>query len=63
LQSAQHRRSAPGSTTAVKCAVNFYGAVDLMNYHDMKMFAKTREEAPELYKASSRSISAACNFP
>ncbi len=24
-----------------------------MNYHDMKMFAKTREEAPELYKAAS----------
>lgn len=37
----------------VKCAVDFYGAVDLMNYHDMKMFAKTREEAPELYKKGS----------
>ena len=24
-----------------------------MNYHDMKMFAKTREEAPELYKKAS----------
>jgi dipeptidyl aminopeptidase/acylaminoacyl peptidase len=24
-----------------------------MNYHDMKMFAKTREEAPELYKKGS----------
>lgn len=34
----------------VACAIGFYGAVDLMNYHDMKMFAKTREEAPELYK-------------
>lgn len=40
-------------STAVKCAIDFYGAVDLMNYHDMKMFAKTREEAPELYKAAS----------
>ena len=37
----------------VTCAVGFYGAVDLMNYHDMKMFAKTREEAPELYKMGS----------
>ena len=37
----------------VTCAVGFYGAVDLMNYHDMKMFAKTREEAPELYKKGS----------
>jgi acetyl esterase/lipase len=37
----------------VNCAVGFYGAVDLMNYHDMKMFAKTREEAPELYKRGS----------
>jgi acetyl esterase/lipase len=37
----------------VACAVGFYGAVDLMNYHDMKMFAKTREEAPELYKKGS----------
>ena len=37
----------------VTCAIDFYGAVDLMNYHDMKMFAKTREEAPELYKKGS----------
>jgi acetyl esterase/lipase len=37
----------------VACAVGFYGAVDLINYHDMKMFAKTREEAPELYRKGS----------
>jgi acetyl esterase/lipase len=37
----------------VTCAIDFYGAVDLMNYHDMKMFAKTRAEAPELYKKGS----------
>ncbi|MEY4777223.1 MAG: hypothetical protein RL759_1736 [Verrucomicrobiota bacterium] len=37
----------------VTCAIDFYGAVDLMNYHDMKMFAKTRDEAPELYKKGS----------
>ncbi len=43
----------PEFPASVKCAVDFYGAVDLMNYHDMKMFAKTREEAPELYKKGS----------
>lgn len=42
-----------GISTAVKCAVDFYGAVDLMNYHDVKMFARSRAEAPELYKKAS----------
>jgi acetyl esterase/lipase len=37
----------------VVCGIDFYGAVDLMTYHDMKMFAKTREEAPELYRKGS----------
>lgn len=40
-------------SASVKCAVDFYGAVDLLRYHDMKMFAKTREEAPELYQKGS----------
>ena len=40
-------------SSAVKCAVDFYGAVKLMEYHDMKMFAKTRTEAPELYEKAS----------
>jgi acetyl esterase/lipase len=40
-------------STAVKCAVDMYGAVDLMNYHDVKMFNKTRQEAPDLYKKAS----------
>ncbi len=39
--------------TKVSCAIDFYGAVDLINYHDMKMFAKTRAEAPELYAKGS----------
>ena len=43
----------PEVSSKVACAVGFYGAVDLMNYHDMKMFAKTREDAPELYKMGS----------
>lgn len=42
-----------GVSSAVTCAVDFYGAVDLMNYHDMKMFNKTRAEAPELYVKAS----------
>ena len=37
----------------MQCAVDFYGAVDLLNYHDMKMFLKTREEAPEQYRQAS----------
>jgi acetyl esterase/lipase len=40
-------------SSAVSCAVDFYGAVDLMNYHDMKMFNRTRAEAPELYVKAS----------
>lgn len=43
----------PEVSSKVACAVGFYGAVDLMNYHDMKMFAETREDAPELYKKGS----------
>ncbi|NDE84692.1 MAG: alpha/beta hydrolase [Verrucomicrobia bacterium] len=37
----------------IVCGVDFYGAVDLMTYHDMKMFAKTRDEAPDLYRKGS----------
>lgn len=40
-------------SSAVNCAVDFYGAVKLMEYHDMKMFNKTRKEAPELYIKAS----------
>jgi len=40
-------------STRVQCAVDLYGAVDLLNYHDMKMFLKTREEDPESYKKAS----------
>lgn len=39
--------------SVVNCSVDFYGAVDLMNYHDMKMFNQTRAEAPELYEKAS----------
>jgi dipeptidyl aminopeptidase/acylaminoacyl peptidase len=37
----------------VTCAVDFYGAVKLLDYHDMKMFSKTRAESPELYEKAS----------
>ena len=40
-------------SSAVNCAVDFYGAVKLMEYHDMKMFNQTRAEAPELYEKGS----------
>jgi acetyl esterase/lipase len=40
-------------SAAVSCAADFYGAVNLMEYHDMKMFAKTRAEAPALYAQAS----------
>lgn len=37
----------------VRCAIDFYGPVDLMNYHDMKAFLKTRKEDPEVYRNAS----------
>jgi acetyl esterase/lipase len=40
-------------SSAVSCAVDFYGAVKLMEYHDMKMFNQTRAEAPDLYVKAS----------
>jgi len=43
----------PGEPPVVACVVDLYGVMDLMTYHDMKMFAKTRAEAPELYKQAS----------
>lgn len=39
--------------TSIQCAVDLYGAVDLPNYHDMKMFLKTRDEDPESYRKAS----------
>jgi acetyl esterase/lipase len=39
--------------TAIRCAVDLYGPVDLLNYHDVKMLGKSRAEAPELYRAAS----------
>jgi len=42
-----------GYPSGVRCAVIMYGAVDLMNLHDFKMFNKTRAEDPEIYKKAS----------
>lgn len=43
----------PGVSTQVRCAIDFYGALDLPNYHDMKMFLQTRAENPEVYRKAS----------
>ena len=51
-------------STKIRCAVDFYGAVDLMTYKsdrpvtdpnkpEMAMFNKTKAEAPELYRKGS----------
>lgn len=37
----------------VQCAVDMYGPIDLTQHRDIGMFGKTRDEAPELYKAAS----------
>jgi len=44
-----------GSSPAPKISavVNLYGVMDLLTYRDMKMFGKTRAEAPELYREAS----------
>ena len=42
-----------GYPSGVRCAVIMYGAVDLMNLHDFKMFNKTRAEDPDVYKKAS----------
>lgn len=42
-----------GVSTRVRCAIDFYGALDLPNYHDMKMFLQTRAENPEVYRKAS----------
>lgn len=40
-------------STAVQCAISFYAPLDLPNYHDMKMFLKTRAEDPDGYRKAS----------
>jgi acetyl esterase/lipase len=40
-------------SSAVNCAVDFYGPAKLLDYHDMRMFGKTRAEAPALYAQAS----------
>ncbi len=43
----------PEISAAVSCAIDFYGVIELLDYHDMKMFARSRTEAPELYRRGS----------
>ena len=40
-------------SSRVACAVDLYGPADLLTYHDLKMLAATREEAPDLYRQAS----------
>ena len=42
-----------GVSTQVSCAIDFYGALDLGNYHDMQMFQQTRTENPAVYRKAS----------
>jgi acetyl esterase/lipase len=37
----------------VQCGVDMYGIANMAEWHDSVMFAKTNEEAPELYKMAS----------
>jgi acetyl esterase/lipase len=37
----------------VQCGVDLYGIANMAEWHDSVMFAKTNEEAPELYKMAS----------
>jgi dipeptidyl aminopeptidase/acylaminoacyl peptidase len=37
----------------VQCAVPMYGPMDLTEHRDISMLGKTREQAPELYRAAS----------
>ena len=47
----------------IQAAVDLYGPADLMSWHDISMFRKTRAEAPELYRAASPAIYAGRNDP
>jgi acetyl esterase/lipase len=42
-----------GFSSAVQCGVDLYGIADMADWHDSVMFAKTIDEAPELYKMAS----------
>jgi len=37
----------------VQCGVDMYGIADMREWHDSLMFAKTNEEAPQLYRLAS----------
>src|SRR6185295_10591757 len=37
----------------VRCAVDLYGPAELMDWHDISMFRKSRAEDPEVYRRAS----------
>ncbi|MCX6901280.1 MAG: alpha/beta hydrolase [Verrucomicrobia bacterium] len=47
----------------IQAAVDLYGPADLLSWHDISMFRKTRAEAPELYRAASPATYADKNDP
>ncbi len=47
----------------VQCAVDLYGPADLLEYHDVSMLGKSREEAPDLYREASPTHYADQNDP
>lgn len=50
-------------SSRIQCVVDLYGPEELMEYHDITAFRKTRKEAPELYKQATPSTYADKNDP
>jgi len=53
LEPPEEAGSAEAVSLCVACAVDLYGPADLLGYHDLKMLAATRDEAPDLYRQAS----------
>jgi acetyl esterase/lipase len=47
----------------VQCAVDLYGPADLMTWHDISAFGKTRAQDPDVYKLASPTTHADKNDP
>jgi acetyl esterase/lipase len=53
LEPPEEVSGADGVSSRVVCAVDLYGPADLLEYHDLKMLAASRAEAPDLYRQAS----------
>lgn len=49
----QPTNDAVDDSTRISCAIDFYGAFDMSNSHNMKMFKKARRENPDFYHQAS----------